>query len=280
LRFRGQSEVVDRGIDRCVLVEMIVYCLALGVIAGVLAGLFGIGGGIIIVPSLLVLFSWQGFEEHLVMVMAVATSLATIVVTSIASIHAHWRLGNIEWPIVQKMAPMVFIGAVIGAWVAHYISGQMLKVFFAFFLIYVGLNLLRSSVGGERRWRLIGMPYSIGGGIIGLLSSSLGIGGGTLTVPYLVYMQRPMPVAVGVSSACGLPIAVASSISYIVLGWGITESMSGFLGYIYLPAFVGVIVTSVLFAPIGAKMATKLPVKRLQQCFSVLLLLVGIRLLV
>ena len=135
-------------------------------------------------------------------------------------------------------------------------------------------------MGGERRWRLIGMPYSIGGGIIGLLSSSLGIGGGTLTVPYLVYMQRPMPVAVGVSSACGLPIAVASSISYIVLGWGITESMSGFLGYIYLPAFVGVIVTSVLFAPIGAKMATKLPVKRLQQCFSVLLLLVGIRLLV
>jgi len=261
------------------LVEIIISCLVLGAIAGILAGLFGIGGGIVIVPSLFVLFLWQGFEQHLIMVVAIATSLATIVVTSIASTYAHWRIGNIDWGIVQKMAPTVLIGAVIGASLVHQSSGQLLKEFFAFFLIYVGLSLLMPSRGKMKNRFVVCLPFSMAGGVIGLFSSSLGIGGGTLTVPYLVYMKQPMKVAVGVSSACGLPIAVASTLSYIILGWGVTASLPGFFGYIYLPAFMAIIATSIFFAPIGAQMATQLPVERLQQFFSYLLLLAAFRLL-
>jgi len=261
------------------LVEMIFYCLVLGVFAGLLAGLFGIGGGVAIVPSLLALFAWQGFPADSVMVIAIATSLATVVLTSIASMQAHRRMGTIEWPLVRQMAPMIFIGAIIGSWIAHQVPGRLLEGYFALFLIYVGFKMLTTSLGKRRSEGAMRIPYGIGGCVIGLFSSALGIGGGTLTVPYLVHMQRPMQVAVGVSSACGLPIAVASSISYIVLGWNVTASAPGFYGYIYVPAFVGIISTSMFFAPVGAKMAVRLPVEKLQRLFAVLLLLVACGLL-
>lgn len=253
--------------------------IALGAVAGLFAGLFGIGGGLIMVPVLALLFARQGFAADIVMIMAVATSLATIVLTAIASVNAHHRLGAVLWPKARRLTPGIVIGSALGAVLANQISGGLLRVIFIVYLLYAALQLAwpRPHRAGQKPasiWLDHAAALTIGG-----LSALIGIGGGTLTVPYLVYFQTPIRNAVAVSSACGLPIALGGTASYIVLGWRSPLLPEWSLGYIYLPAFAGIVLTSVLTAPIGAKLAGMIPAQKLKRYFALLLLVMAAKMI-
>ncbi|MDO9106141.1 MAG: sulfite exporter TauE/SafE family protein [Methylovulum sp.] len=261
------------------MLDIFAASLALGLVAGLLAGLFGIGGGVVIVPVLAFLFSAHGFPAETVLLMAVATSLATIIMTACASVLAHHRLGAVLWPKVLRLSPLIMVGAAVGAVVAGYISADLLRYALVAFLCYVGLLMaLQVKPKAGAASPSIAMDFAAAF-IIGLLSSILGIGGGSLTVPYLVHGQTPMRNAVAVSGACGLPIAVAGTVSYALLGWHVAGLPAWNLGYIYLPAFVGVGLSSMFTAPIGARLANKLPAAKLKRYFSLLLFVMAIKLL-
>lgn len=257
--------------------EIFVYCALFGSISGVLAGLFGIGGGVVLVPFFLWLFTKQGFPQDTVMHTAIATSLATIIITSISSVTAHHRLGSLLWDIVAKLTPGVFIGAIIGAALADHLPADSLRMFFAVYLFFVGVEMAFQWQPKRAKEQASSVVLRFSGVVIGILSSILGIGGGTLTVPLLSRFNVPMRNAVAVSSACGLPIAISGTISFAVLGWNKPGLSEGSIGYIYWPAFVGIVLTSTLMAPVGAKLAHKLPTKSLKRFFSLLVLAITLK---
>lgn len=253
--------------------------ILLGAVGGLTAGLFGIGGGLVIVPVLAMLFAAQGFPAELVMIMSVATSLATIVFTSIFSILAHHRLGSVLWDKVLNMGPGIMIGAGIGAVIADHVSGGVLRFIFIIYLLVVGVQMalqLKPKPGQQQPTKALDWAVS---GLIGLLSSLLGIGGGTLTVPFLVHFQTPMRNAVAVASACGLPIAIVGSIGYALLGKDLTQLPDWSFGYIYIPSFLGIVLTSTYTAPLGAKLAHALPAEKLKRYFSLLLFVMAAKLI-
>lgn len=253
--------------------------LVLGAVAGLSAGLFGIGGGIVIVPILAWMLKSQGIADNLVMIMAIATSLATIIFTSISSVAAHHRKKAVWWRSVFYLSCGIVIGVAGGAVIAEHINADHLRLIFAIFLFYVGMQMLlkitpRPGENGESA-----LSDYLMGIVTGVVSSILGIGGGTLTVPYLVIRRVPMQNAVAISSACGLPIALAASISYAILGFkhgGLPEHS---FGYIYLPAFWGIALVSVFTAPLGAKLAHSLPAEKLKRYFAIILFILAAKLL-
>lgn len=253
--------------------------LLLGAFAGFFAGLFGIGGGIILVPFLAWIFKDQGVAPNQVMLAAVSTSLATILLTSISSVAAHHRIGAIRWETVIRLAPAIFVGALAGTFIADRLIAGYLETIFGCFLIVVAIQMGLKLTPKKQTLTLSGTTGSVAGVFIGALSSVLGIGGGTLTVPFLVKCRFPVQNAVAISSACGFPIAAAGSLGYVLLGTALPERMDNSLGYINGPAFLGIVITSVLFAPMGAKCAHRLPTAHLKRGFAVLVLIVGIRLL-
>ncbi len=261
------------------MIEIFLVSILLGIVTGLLAGLFGIGGGLVIVPVLVMLFTAQGFPAELVMLMAVATSLAAIILTAIASVSAHHRLGAVVWAKVFSLSPGIMIGAALGAVVAKQINGDTLRHILVIFLLYVGLQMafqVKPKPGRLKQSRALDFLVA---NFIGLLSSIVGIGGGTLTVPYLVSGQMLMRNAVAVASACGLPIAVAGTISYALLGWNATHLPEWSLGYVYLPVFIGTGLSSIITAPIGAKLAHNLPAAKLKRYFSLLLFVMAAKLM-
>lgn len=261
------------------MIGIIFASLLLGMFSGVLAGLFGIGGGMVIVPVLVFLFTAHGLPTDLVMIMAIATSLATIILTASSSVLAHHRLGSVVWDKVFALAPGIMLGAIIGAAVADIIHAGLLRIIFILFLLYVGTTMAlgtKPKAGAANYSKRFDFWVA---GAIGLLSSLVGIGGGTLTVPYLVHCRYPMRNAVAIASACGLPIAVASTVSYMVLGMSAPNLPAWSFGYVYLPAFLGVGLGSVFTAPIGAKLAHKLPAQQLKRYFSVLIFILAIKLI-
>jgi len=254
--------------------------LGFGCVAGLLSGLMGIGGGIVIVPFLVWYFGQRGFPADAVMIMAVATSLAAIVVTSISATMAHHRRGAIDWLSVRQLAPGILVGSVMGSIIADMLPARIFKLIFAGFLLYAALRMLlkppgESIVAAEGKYRF----FAWAGTAIGALSSILGIGGGTLSVPFLVKRGYPIRNAVAISSACGFPIAVAGTVSYITLGWNHLTLPAGSLGYIYLPALTGIMLTSVPFAPLGAALAHRLPTHTLRALLAMVIGLAGGRLL-
>ncbi len=258
--------------------DIMLVSSVLGIVSGLLAGLFGIGGGLVIVPVLAVLFKAHGFSADLIMIMAVATSLAVISFTAVSSVWAHHRLGSVIWPKVLRLVPGIIVGSAVGAMVAKQISAEGLRIFLVVFLLYVGIQMaleITPKAGLLKQSRLLDFFVAI---IIGLLSAIVGIGGGTLTVPYLVRGQMIMRNAVAISSACGLPIAVAGTTSYILLGLNVGNLPEGSIGYIYLPAFLATGLTSILTAPLGAKLAHRLPAKKLKRYFSLLLFVMAAKL--
>jgi uncharacterized membrane protein YfcA len=257
--------------------EIFIYCTLFGGIAGLLAGLFGIGGGVVLVPFFLWLFTKQEFPQETVMHSAIATSLATIIVTAIASVTAHHRLGSVIWEIVYKLAPGVFIGATVGATLADHFPTESLRLFFAAYLFIVGIEMAFQWQPKQAKAQISFTMLRFFGLVIGILSSILGIGGGTLTVPLLSRYNYPMRNAVAISSACGLPIAISSTLSFAVLGWDKAGLPEGSIGYVYWPAFVGIILTSTLMAPVGAKLAHKLPTKLLKRFFSLLVFAITLK---
>lgn len=261
------------------MVEIFWVSILLGMVSGLLAGLFGIGGGLVIVPVLVILFTAQGFPTDLVMLMAVATSLAVIILTAIASVLAHHRLGSVVWAKVFRLSPGIMVGAAVGAVVAKHISADTLRYILVIFLLYVAIQMaLQVKPKPDHVKQSRALDFLVAN-IIGLLSSIVGIGGGTLTVPYLVSGQMLMRNAVAVASACGLPIAVAGTVSYALLGWNVLHLPEWSLGYVYLPVFFGTGLSSIATAPIGAKLAYKLPAVKLKRYFSLLLFVMAAKLM-
>lgn len=252
--------------------------LILGAVAGLLSGLFGIGGGIVLVPALLWSFHQQGFGNGPVVLMAIATSLATIILTSLSSIRAHHKLGAIVWPIVFKLAPTILLGSILGSLIADRLPNQLLKNIFAVYLLLVALQMAMQYKPSPATFKPAQSILLMAGAVIGTVSAVLGIGGGTLSVPFLLKYQLPMRNAVAVSGACGFPIALAGTVSYALLGYDSAYLPAGSFGYIYVPAFIAIIASSMVCAPIGAKLANQLPTRKLKSGFALFLLLVGLKL--
>jgi uncharacterized membrane protein YfcA len=253
--------------------------IALGLIAGLLAGLFGIGGGLVIVPVLMLLLDAQQMPEHLLILIAVATSLATIVLTAIASVAAHHRLGAVIWAKVWRLSPLIMVGAGAGAVLAQKISAVGLRYILVVFLLVVGTQLALAIKPKTSVLPSSWLLDSLVALLIGLLSAIVGIGGGTLTVPYLLASGFQMRHAVAVASACGLPIALAGTLSYALLGQQVDGLPEWSLGYVYLPAFCGISLGSLVTAGIGARWANRLPAATLKRYFSLLLFLMAAKLL-
>ncbi|PJG60241.1 sulfite exporter TauE/SafE family protein [Aeromonas cavernicola] len=249
--------------------------LLLGALAGLLAGLFGIGGGLIIVPVLVLSFHAQGVDPALITHLALGTSLPTIIFTGLSSLKAHREAGAVDWPVIRRLGVGMLLGAWLGGVTANLLSVSSLNIIIGCFAwvmaVQMGLNLKPKA---ERH-----LPGPLGTGVagtvIGWMSALFGIGGGSLTVPYLCWNSVPMRNAVAASAACSIPIAVAGSLSYLYAGWGHPSLPQWSIGYVYLPALVGIVLTSTLFARVGAKWAHRLDPKRLKQAFALLMLLVG-----
>ncbi len=254
--------------------------LGLGAVAGFIAGLFGVGGGLIIVPVLLWMFSLQGFEPSYMTHLAVGTSLATIMVTSISSVQAHHRRGAVRWSVVRHLATGLLIGAFIGAGIADAMPATLLQLVIGCFALWVAqnmfLNQYRQRSTAAVAEQLPNVPQQVvAGGVIGVASAIFGIGGGSLTVPYLSRYGMVMQQAVATSSACGLPIALAGALGFVFFGQTTTNLPAGAWGFVYVPAFLGISAASLLTAQYGAKLAHHLPAALLKQLFALLLLLVG-----
>ncbi|MGD8483448.1 MAG: sulfite exporter TauE/SafE family protein [Thioalkalispiraceae bacterium] len=258
--------------------DLIQYLL-LGSFAGLVAGLLGVGGGLIIVPVLVWLFSQQGFSHQVVVHLAVGTSLATIIFTSISSLRAHHRHGAILWPTFRALSPGIVFGALLGAWIARFMPTNMLAGFFGIFEIFVAIQM-GFGIKPHAARRLPGKAgLSVVGAVIGSISAIVGIGGGTMTVPYLVWCNVTIRQAVATSAAVGLPIAVAGAAGFVWAGWQHEDLPPGSLGFVVPEAFLGIVLASVLFAPLGAKLAHSLPPAQLKRAFALLLLFLGIRML-
>ena len=261
-----------------ILPTLLLY-LALGAFAGLMAGLLGVGGGLIIVPVLAGIFQHQQMSAAVIMHLAIGTSLATIVVTSVSSVRAHHQRGAVLWPVVWRLTPGIVIGAWLGAVVADALPSAVLSKIFAVFVLVVAAQMAFGAKPAPHR-ELPGAPGMLAtGGVIGAVSAIVGIGGGSLTVPFLTWCNTPMRQAVATSAACGLPIALAGAIGFIVTGLNAAELPAWSLGYVYGPALVGVAFASMLSAPLGAKLAHTLPAEVLKRVFAVFLTLIGVRML-
>ncbi len=256
--------------------EILLY-LATGAVAGVLAGLLGVGGGLVIVPILTMIFASLHFAPQHIQHLALGTSLASIVVTSVSSARAHQSHGAVNWQIVREIFPGIVLGCLSGAWLASRLATEPLKIVFVVFEFYVGTQLLLEFSPNASR----SLPGRIGmvlvGSVIGAMSSLVGIGGGSLSVPFMVWCNRDMREAVGTSSAIGFPIAVFASLGFVMVGWNVATLPTYSAGFVYLPAVAGLALASVLTAPFGAKLAHRLPVPVLKKIFAFLLYGLGLK---
>ncbi len=254
--------------------------LALGLVSGFIAGLLGVGGGLVLVPVLSWLYAGQGFADAYNIHLALGTSLAVIVLTSISSLRAHHTHGAVRWPAVRRIAPGIVLGTLTGAIVAAWAPDRGLKWFFAGFLFYAASQMLFGFKPNPHRELPGWFGMSAVGAIIGLVSSWVGIGGGTLSVPFLNWCNVRFQEAIGTSAAIGFPIAVAGATGYALSGQMATAALPpGSLGFIYLPALAAIALMSMLTAPWGARLTHRLPVTRLKRLFAGLLYLLALRMI-
>jgi uncharacterized membrane protein YfcA len=252
--------------------------IALGAFAGVLAGLLGVGGGLVIVPILTFIFTAQQQPTEHILHLALGTSLASIMFTSISSLRAHHARGAVDWLVVRRITLGIMAGTFFGSWVAAQLSIRFLKAFFVIFLYYVAVQMLL-DIRPQPHRQLPGRValFSVGG-LIGGISSLIGIGGGSMSVPFLVWCNIAMRNAIGTSAAIGFPIALAGAAGYVVNGLAV-KLPPYTMGFVYLPALLGIAVASILTAPLGAMLAHSLPVGRLKKIFALLLMVMGTKMM-
>jgi uncharacterized membrane protein YfcA len=251
--------------------------VGLGAVVGLLAGLFGIGGGGVMVPVLTMLFVAQGFPPEHIVHLALATSMAAIVPTALASLYAHHRHGAVLWPVVVRMTPGILFGTFAATFLASLIPATPLAIFFSIFMAFVALQLFLDSKPKPSRQLPGNTGLSLAGAGIGGLSALVAIGGGSLTVPFLAWCNVAVPVAIGTSAAVGLPVALAGALGYLVNGWQTAGLPEFTLGFIYWPAVLSIASLSLLTAPLGARLAHRLPVKVLKKLFGILSLLLALQ---
>ncbi|MBG9995942.1 sulfite exporter TauE/SafE family protein [Pseudoalteromonas sp. NZS127_1] len=255
--------------------------IATGIFAGILAGLFGVGGGIVIVPVLYFLLQGFGVSPESAMMIATATSLATIVPTSLSSIRSHHSKGNIDLALIKYWAPFILVMAVVGSIIAHSVRGNALVLMFACIAILVSLNMLFRAGAPALVKQLPGkFGQGVMASIVGGLSVMIGIGGGTIGVPMLNAFNVRAHVAVGTAAVFGLLIALPGVITLLSIGTTPTDAPLGTWGLVNLPAFFLIIPLTILFAPIGVKIGSKLDQKQLKRAFAVVLMITGIRMLI
>ncbi len=250
--------------------------MALGAAGGFFAGLMGIGGGTVLVPILAMLFAAQHFPPQHVLHLALGTSMAVIVFTSISSMRAHHSHGAVLWPVVFNITPGILFGTLLGSVLASHIPTRPLAVFFALFVFAVAVQMMLNIKPHPGR-ELPGKPgmFAVGSGI-GALSALVAIGGGALSVPFMSWCNVKVHQAIGTAAAIGFPIAVGGAIGYILNGLGHGETLpAGSFGFVHLPATAWVATVSVLFAPLGARTAHRLPVATLKRIFAAILVLLA-----
>ncbi|EXB49582.1 sulfite exporter TauE/SafE family protein [Acinetobacter sp. 1000160] len=251
--------------------------MLIGAIAGFAAGLFGVGGGLIIVPILYIVFTQMNYDPNVIMHIAVGTSLATIIVTSISSVTAHHKKGAVLWSVFRNLAPGLVAGSFLGAGIADLMSGQHLQLVIGVFAVWMAYKMFKGAhavVDPNRHLPSAALQLAAGGGI-GVASAIFGIGGGSLTVPYLNRHGVVMQKAVATSAACGLPIAVAGALGFMWFGAKEQIDVPNTIGYVHVYAFFGISVMSFITAKFGAKVAHLLSPAMLKKCFAGLLVVVG-----
>ena len=253
---------------------MLILC---GSISGFLAGLLGIGGGMILVPFMILVFNHLGFNQEVIVHMAIATGMATILFTTTSAIWAHHKHGSIDWKLVAALSPGLVIGSLIGgSEIFEALNTSWLSLFFAIFIVYSSIQMIlnkKPSAGRE-------LPGSLGlfsfGAFAGSLASLVGAGGAFITVPFMLWCNVKPHTAMATSSGLGFPIAAAATIGYMYGSWNHPNLPSGSLGFVYVPAVACIVAISIFTAPLGAKMARKLNVAQLKRIFGVMLLILAV----
>jgi len=260
--------------------ETLLIYLAVGAFVGLIAGLFGVGGGLVIVPVLVFVFKAQSISSAVMVHLAIGTSLATIVFTSISSVRAHHQRGAVRWDIFRRLAPGIVVGALLGAVLAGAMPTKVLRSLFGVFELAIAAYLFWNRQPAPHRTLPGKAGMSAAGGVVGTISAILGIGGGTLTVPFLAWCNVHLREAVATSAATGLPIAIAGAVGFVATGWNAAGLPEWASGYLYWPAFLGIVAASIAFAPLGARLAHTIPVARLRRSFALFLALLGVRMLI
>jgi uncharacterized membrane protein YfcA len=254
--------------------------LGIGAAVGFFAGLLGIGGGAIMVPLLVMLFEAQGLPKDQILHLAVGSGMASILFTSVSSVRAHLARGSIRWDLAWRITPGILVGGLLGSVIASVIPRGLFAALFTGVVYIAATNILLGRTPSASRQ----VPGFIGMFIAGLVISSVSafaaIGGAFMTIPFLMYCNVPMLQAIGTAALVGFPIALSGSIGFIATGWSVSGLPDPHLGYVYFPALAGLVISSVLLAPVGAKVAHSLPTKRLKQIFAVVLFLFATRMLI
>lgn len=254
--------------------------VATGVFAGILAGLLGVGGGIVIVPVLFFLFQGFSVSPESAMVIATATSLATIVPTSISSIRSHHKKGNVDFDLLKNWAAFIFLGVLVGSWLVTRVDGTWLTALFGVIATLSALNMLLRTGKAALFPALPGKAgQTVMGASIGFFSSMVGIGGGTISVPLLTLYNYPAHKAVGTAAAIGLIISLPGALTMLALGSTPADAPAGTFGLVNLVGFLCIVPLTVLFAPVGASLAAKLDAGKLKKIFAIVLLITGLRML-
>jgi uncharacterized membrane protein YfcA len=258
--------------------EWLAY-LAIGGVVGFFAGLLGIGGGVIMVPLLVLVFNAHGLPSQQVLHLALGTTLATIVFTSISSMRAHHARGAVDWKVARAMSPGILAGSFAAALIAGLIPTRPLAVMFTGLVFYAATQILLDL--RPRTTRKLPGPAGVflAGALIGAVASLVAAGGAFLSIPFLTWCEMPLRRAIGTAAANGLPIAAAGSAGYVVQGWGLAGLPAGSLGFVYLPALALLVLTSMAAAPLGAALTHRMPVARLRMVFAGMMYLLALRML-
>lgn len=256
--------------------QLILELAVLGLCTGFLAGLLGIGGGMLMVPFITLIMTGRGVSPDLSVKVAIATSMATIIFTSVSSVRAHHKRGAVRWDVVWRLAPGIVMGAAVASMgVFSVLKGSSLALFFALFVAFSATQMLLDRKPAPSR-TLPGTGGQLAaGGVIGFLSGLVGAGGGFVSVPFLTWCNVVIHQAVATSAALGFPIALANVLGYVIAGQSVEGLPTGALGYVYLPALAVIATASVLMAPMGVKAAHAMPVKQLKRVFAIILYLLA-----
>lgn len=255
--------------------QLILELVLMGVVGGFLAGLLGIGGGMIMVPFMVIILEAKHFPPEHVVKMAVATSLATICFTSLSSVRAHNKHGAVLWPVARSLAPGILLGGAVGAQIAAALPTKVLGMVFAVFIAYSATQMLLNRKPQASR-TLPGPVGMVGvGGVIGLLSSIVGAGGAFVSVPFMTWCNVRIHQAVATSAALGFPIALAGTLGYVWAGRHLGEMPPGAFGYLYVPGLLVIASASMMMAPLGARTAHRMDIRPLKRAFAIVLYLLA-----
>ncbi len=261
-------------------VEWILLYLVLGALAGFIAGLLGLGGGGILVPFLSSIFLYQGTSVEKVVHVALGTSLACMIISSAASVHAHVSRNAVDWQIVRGMSPGIILGSILTTQLAANFSAAYIALFFALFMAIVAVQMFMNWQPNPRQMSMSFRGLATAGVCIGSVSTLAAVGGGFLTIGYLVYRNVAIKKAIGSSAAIGLPIAVTGTIGYMISGWYETLSNPYVIGFINVPAFLAISTASAIVTPCGVACSHRLPVNYLKKVFAIISLILSITMLV